>query len=422
MLPVSDVRERLAQARGFPWRFWVLLAGTLITALGGAIIVPFLALYFFKDVKLSMMQIGLLVAAFALCGIPSQLAGGHLMDRIGRKVLMLLSLLLSAATMFAFGYVKSLTWLLPLTLCAGFIGPIFGLASNTIVADMFQVEQRMRAYSLLRIAGNISAGMGPALGGFLVTATASYQTLFNTAAGLLLAYFFITLVFLKETRPAQPPPDPAEEGAQHFWDLVGAFRSVFRDTYFVGFCWVSVLALAVYTQMTFTFPVFIHKYYQIPEQGFGLLMSLNAVMIVSFQYWITRWTEARSKTLMMALGSLLLACGFGSVYFASTLGRLSLCVIVWTLGEMILTPVSTAFVAEIASEAKRGRYMAVFGLTWAMGFVFGPILGGIFMEFRAGHYAEELWIVIFFLAVLAAVGYLFLGGWGRLQPRKTETR
>ncbi|MBI3659796.1 MFS transporter, partial [Candidatus Acetothermia bacterium] len=84
---------------------------------------------------------------------------------------------------------------------------------------------------------------------------------------------------------------------------------------------------------------------------------------------------------------------------------------IWTLGEMILTPVSTAFVADLASEEKRGRYMGVFGLAWAMGYAIGPMLGGIFIDFRGGKYAADLWYAAFVVAALATLGYWLLGRW-----------
>jgi MFS family permease len=420
MHPITDVKERFQQAKGFPWRFWVLFAGTLITSLGGAIILPFLTLFFTDEnivnPPLPMTQIGLLITLFALCGILSQFIGGYFLDRVGRKIMMVLSLFLSAAAMYGFGFVKSFAWAVPLTLFSGLFGPIFGLASNTVIADMFQSERRMRAYGLLRIASNIGVGIGPALGGFLVAA-GSYRMLFNTSAALILFFGLLALILLQETKPNYAQSASESDEPKHFGDLFGAFKSVFRDRYFMIFCWVSVLALTVYAQMGTTFPIYIRDAYQITPQKFGFMMSLNALMIVLFQYLITRMTENRSKTLMMALGALLFAFGFGSVAFFRSFEWLFLSVAIWTLGEMILTPVSTAFVADLASEEKRGRYMGVFGLAWAMGYAIGPMLGGIFIDFRGGQYAIDLWYATFVVATLAAIGYGLLGRWTIAQDK-----
>jgi MFS family permease len=412
MHSISEVKDRIQQAKGFSWRFWILFAGTLITSLGGAIILPFLTL-FFTDAKvvnppLPMTQIGLLITLFALCGLVSQIMGGYFLDRYGRKIMMVFSLFLSAGAMYAFGFVNTILWAIPITLFSGLFSPIFGLASNTVVADMFTSEKRLRAYGLLRIASNIGVGIGPALGGFLVEA-GSYQMLFNTAALLILLFSVLALFFLQETKPSQPEKSEPSEQPKGFGNLFSAFKSVFDDKYFIFFCWVSVLALTVYAQMGTTFPIFIRNEYGISPKEFGLMMSLNALMIVCFQYIVTRLTEMRSKPLMMAAGALLFALGFGSVALFKSYELLFVSVAVWTLGEMILTPVSTTFVADLADEAERGRYMGVFGLAWAMGYAIGPMLGGIFLDFRGGRYAIDLWYTCFVVAALAALGYLILG-------------
>jgi MFS family permease len=415
MQSISGVKEKFQQARGFSWRFWVLFAGTLITSLGGAIILPFLTL-FFTDEKvvnppLPMTQIGLLITLFALCGIASQFIGGYFLDRVGRKIMMVLSLLLSAAAMYGFGFVKSIVWAIPIIVFSGLFSPIFGLASNTVIADMFIAEKRMRAYGLLRIASNIGVGIGPALGGFLVAA-GSYKLLFNTAALLILFFSLLALLFLKETKPEHPAEKTATPGEpKGLRHLFSAFKSVFNDKYFMVFCWISVLALTVYAQMGTTFPVYIRKAYDVGPKEFGFMMSLNALMIVFLQYLVTRLTERRSQPLMMALGALLFAVGFGSVAVFTTYEWLFVSVATWTLGEMILTPVSTAFVADVASEEKRGRYMGVFGLAWALGYAIGPMLGGLFIDFRGGQYAVDLWYATFIIGVIAGVGYVLLGRW-----------
>jgi len=49
--------------------------------------------------------------------------------------------------------------------------------------------------------------------------------------------------------------------------------------------------------------------------------------------------------------------------------------IVFTLGEIISLPMASVYLAQIAPEAWRGRFMGVFGLTWALSVIIGPKLG-----------------------------------------------
>ena len=77
----------------------------------------------------------------------------------------------------------------------------------------------------------------------------------------------------------------------------------------------------------------------------------------------------------MAFGYILCAAGFALNAFAHTIAGLALCMLIFTLGEMITMPTYNAYVAELAPPNMRGRYMGVSGFTWAIGLITGPALG-----------------------------------------------
>ena len=78
---------------------------------------------------------------------------------------------------------------------------------------------------------------------------------------------------------------------------------------------------------------------------------------------------------VIALGYLLVGGGFALNTFAHTLTALILAMAVVTLGEMVMVPVSAAYVADLAPAHMRGRYMGVYGLVWAAALIIGPSLG-----------------------------------------------
>jgi len=78
----------------YPKQFWIIFGGSFISSIGNGLIFPFFALYVRKKFGLSMMGVGYTFAAFILPSILSQSIGGHLADKFGRKIIMLISLLL----------------------------------------------------------------------------------------------------------------------------------------------------------------------------------------------------------------------------------------------------------------------------------------------------------------------------------------
>ena len=133
-----------------------------------------------------------------------------------------------------------------------------------------------------------------------------------------------------------------------------------------------------------------------------MLMSLNATMVVLLQFAITRKIGKKSPMQMMALGALIYAIGFALYGFVSDYALFMVAMAIITIGEMVVTPVAQALVAKFSPEEMRGRYMAVFGISWLLPGAVGPLLAGLVMD--AG---KPLWVWYGsgILALVAALGF-----------------
>jgi MFS family permease len=131
---------------------------------------------------------------------------------------------------------------------------------------------------------------------------------------------------------------------------------------------------------------------------YGLLASLNGVLVVIFELPITTITKRYPARRMMALGYLLIGLGFASNLTDRTLPLLVMTIVLFTFGEMVAMPISGAYVADLAPADRRGLYMGTWGLTWSLAFVFGPSLG--MMLFSSSP--TTLWVTCGLLGMLAA--------------------
>jgi MFS family permease len=385
----------------FPVQFWFLVLGTLINSTGGFLVWPFLTLYLRQNMEVSMTTIGLLFTLTSPINFLSQVVGGSLADRWGRRIMMAISLFASGLVMLGFGLVGSLPSLVFLLVLNGIFGPLFRPASDAMVADIIEPEKRAQAYGLLRVVMNVGAAIGPSVGGSI--AARSYFVLFFCAALTSLLYFLIVVAFIRETKPQRSTTLEETTGqAREGWN------TVLRDTPFLAFCLITILTCIVYSQMNTTFPVYLKENSGIGEAQYGQLMALNAVMVILLQFPITKITDRfrRMQMQMMALGAFLYALGFGAQGFVGTLPLFALSVAIWTLGEMVIAPVSTVLVADMAPETLRGRYMGAFGLTWGVGYGLGPTLGGTVMDNWGGRY---VWYASLIVGSIAAAAFLLLG-------------
>jgi MFS family permease len=117
------------------------------------------------------------------------------------------------------------------------------------------------------------------------------------------------------------------------------------------------------------------------ERGFstavyGALISVNGLVIIAAEFWISGRTRRYPPHRVMALGGLLLGGGFALTPLAgASVPLLIATVLVWTLGEMLGSPTGQAYLSAIAPPDLRGRYAGATGLAWSLAFTVGPLLG-----------------------------------------------
>jgi len=383
----------------YPKTFWTLVVVTFIDQLGGFLLFPFFALYITKKFGVGMTEVGILFALFSISGFFGSFVGGALTDRLGRRGMIIFSLLTSAFSTLAMGFVNSMEAFYMIAAISGIFTNTGGPAYNAIIGDLLPEKKRATGFGILRVAFNVSAAIGPAIGGLL--ATRSYLALFITDAIISTIVAIIVYFTIPETKPELKPGAEKETLKQSF---SGYFR-VFRDGAFVWFMIASALAWMVYMNFNTTMGVFLRDYRGIAESGYGALISMNAVMVVVFQFWITRKLEKYPSMLMMAAGTLLFTFGFFMFGLFNSYSWFIVAMIIITVGEMVTVPIANAEVINFAPEDMRGRYNAVYGLAWSLPFMVGPYLAGILMD---NFNPNWLWYACGILGTVATISFLVL--------------
>lgn len=368
MLRFNDFFQR------FPSTFWTLIGASFIDRLGGALLFPFFALYVTSHFGVGMTEVGILFAVFSISSIFGGVVGGAVTDRFGRRSALLFGLVTSALSSLAMGLTNDLNVLYVLAGFVGLLSNSAGPAQQAMIADLLPEKQHTEGYGLFRVAANLAVTIGPALGGLL--AARSYLLLFVLDAISSLITATIAYFVLPETKPERQPGEVAETMGQ---TLTG-YGSVLRDSLYMGFIVASILMVVVYTQMNSTLSVFLRDQHGISEQGFGWILSLNAAMVVTMQFWISRRTSRYPPLVMMVLGTLFYALGFAIYGFVATYSFFLMAMVIITVGEMIVTPIAQAIAARLAPRHMRGRYLAMYGFSWAIPSAIGPLAAGLIMD------------------------------------------
>lgn len=378
-----------------------------IDRLGTSLLLPFFAFYMTKRFGVGMETVGALFAVWTSSSFIGSFPGGALTDRLGRKGMIILGLVATSLSHLALGLATTVTLFFIFGFIAGIFTDIASPAYQAIVGDLLPEQKRPQGFGILRVAINLSAALGPAIGGFI--AIHSYLVLFIVGAAISLVAAVVVFFIVPETMPQTQPGSTGETIAASF----GGYLRILRDAPFIIFTAVSGMAWLAYINLSTTLGVFLRNVHGIPETGYGWLLSLNAALVVLFQFPITRRVEKRPPMALMAIGAALLGVGFAMYGFFSTYVFFLAAMLVITVGEMIMLPVSNALVVKFAPEDMRGRYSFMYGISWGIAYAAGPYLAGLIMD---NANPAWLWYTCGILCLAAALGFVILHS----RPRPAE--
>jgi MFS family permease len=386
--------------QGYSRSFWLIFAGMLINAIGGSMVWPFMTIFMRQRLEVPLTTVALLLTINSVAGLAMLSVAGPAVDRFGRRIAMVASLLMGALTMVGLNAVATFGLAAILMVINGGFSPLLRVGANAMIADLVEPERRARAYALVRMAANFGVAIGPAVGGFVTGI--SYAFAFYCAAGVQLLVGFLLLFFLQESVPARQEGQSAS-GRAGYAVLLG-------DRPFLYFCAIYTLAGLAYSMLMILLPVYVKENFGVRESQYGFIMATNAAMVVVFQFAVTRVTERFRPWGVLAVGALFYALGTGSVAWGSNFWAFLLSMVVLTVGEMIMIPTSTTLTASLAPVDMRGRYMAIYHLTWGLAVGIGPVLGGLLND----HIAPvAIWYGAMLAGLLSALGFLLLRGYAR---------
>ena len=393
----------------FPSKFWVVVATVFIDRVGGTLLFPFFSLYITEKFSVGMTQAGMVLGTFSAFGMVGSMIGGALTDKFGRKSLNIIGLVFSAISTLTLGFVNDFALLIPLAVVIGLLSNFAGPARHAMIADLLPEEKRQEGFGILRVVVNMSWIIGPVLGGFI--ANRSYFMLFVLDAVISCIVALLFFLYIPETKP-----ETTAEPESVLKTFVG-YGVVMRDFAYVAFLVVSMLMGVVYQQMYNTLSVYLRDNHGLTPQSYGFLMTSSAITVILFQFQTTRAIKNRPAFLMMGAGTFFYMIGFGMFGFVGVFWLFAAAIVIITIGEMIVMPTSSALVANFAPEEMRGRYMAVYGLSWSIPAIIGPSAAGLILD---NYNPNLLWYIAAGLSAFTIFCFYILHLWlGKCDRFKT---
>lgn len=325
-----------------------------------------------SDFGVSTSLTGLLVTAYALTGGVAALFAGPLIDRFGRRSMIVLGMaILAGATMLS-AAAPGFAWLMAARALAGLGIACLAPAIFSGLGDYFAYQERARAMAWVVTANQLASVVGvPA--GVLAGAAFGWRWTFVTLAVVTAGLTVVQRLKLPRDEPRAGPQSPGLGGIAAVLrerQIVGSIGSVFCAT--TGwFCFFTYLA------------AFYHDDFGVSKAALSGLTMVSGLGLLTGSVFGGRLADRIGKQpIVLATGFICAATIVGASFAPHVLVSLAFVLVFTTAWGGRFTSMQ-ALVSEMAPE-RRGTVMALFSSWQQFGIVAGSALGAYVL--RAGGY------------------------------------
>ncbi|MGK5743289.1 MFS transporter [Micromonospora sp. URMC 103] len=358
-----------------------ILVGTLLSAVGRGLTLPFLFIYLTDVRGLTDARAGLVIGWYGAVTLVLSPLGGTLIDRFGARRVVLPCLVVEAVGTGALGLVHSTaSAFLVMTVIAIGSSAIWS-GQNTILASLTDDGERQRVFGLNFALLNLGIGVGGLISGAVVDTTrpVTFQMIYllDAVSYLMPALILLTLPTVGHRLTAGPSEGQSSSGG---------YFTVLRDRPFRRLVIFGlVLTTCGYAQIEVGFTAYAVRVAEVSPRIVAWALAANTVMIVLAQLVVIRRLEGRSRTRALAAVGAVFAAAWlvlGAAGLVGTRNALvaALCVVacsaIFGFGETMLSPMMPALTNALATDELRGRYNAMSSMIFGISGVVGPVTAG----------------------------------------------
>ncbi|MDX6042188.1 efflux MFS transporter YdeE [Scandinavium lactucae] len=370
-----------------------LLASSLLLTIGRGATLPFMTIYLTRQYGMSVEAIGYALTLALTVGVVFSLGFGILADKFDKKRYMIVAILAFIAGFAAIPLVNSIplvVFFFSLINCAY---SVFSTVLKAWFADVLSVGEKARIFSLNYSFLNIGWTVGPPIGTWLVMY--SLQLPFWLAA-VCAAFPLVFIQFF-----VQRSVESGEEKSVNVWQpsVLLKDKALFWYTLsgllasYVGGSFATCISQYVLT---------VADNADFAQKVVSVVLPVNAVVVVSLQYFVGRKITANNIRPLMALGTLCFLLGLGGFIFSGeNLIYWGIAAAVFTLGEIIYAPGEYMLIDNIAPPGMKASYFSAQALGW-LGAAINPMVTGIILS------SLPAWTLFAFMMLAIVLAWLMI--------------
>lgn len=390
------IRHIYLSYTGLTRKVWILGLVNFVNR-SGNMVLAFATIYFTTKLQFSLKEAGTILAIYGVGSLIGNYAGGHLTEKFGSVRVQFISLILNGITLLFLMWMDSFWEVAILMFTLSVVSDIFRPANQVAITHYAPPETQTRSFSLIRLAFNLGWTVAPAIGGILI-GLAGWHALFWVdavtcflAAGVLMW----TLGLPGREHQKRNVDDAPPIGMQN----------VLKDTHFLLFCLFTVIGAYVFMQLLWTVPAYLKHDLHMSESAIGIIMAWNGVFVALTEMPLIYLIEPlRSKQWFIRAGLLAYAVSFLCIALPFDSIPLAWAFMTFiSVGEILAMPFSMSWVFSYCRDKPRGKYLAMYSLSWALANILAPLTGTWLIEAWGYH---MFWWFCTGLALVAMGGFL----------------
>ncbi|MDH5173919.1 MAG: MFS transporter [Candidatus Bathyarchaeota archaeon] len=372
---------------------FVIVLTVFIDITGYGIIIPLLPFYA-NEFQAGPTALGILIASFAIMQFFFSPLLGKASDKMGRKPILLLSLLISFISFTLFSFANSYLMLLLSRIIAGIATE--RAVSQAYIADV--TDHKTRTKEMGKIGAAFGAGfiIGPALGGSLSIygfSIPGYAAMILTSINILFVISFL------------PEPQRDKEKTIEITSGSSGYLRGVRDSLRKPLLGPTLLILFIVTLAFSTIPVIV-PLLSIDFFNFNSLelsyvfIYIGLIQIVMQGFLINRLSKRLGEEKLIALGPILMATGTLLMPIFQNVAIFFLANAVLAAGFGIINTSIPAFLSKRTSLEEQGSILGIAGSVASTANIPGPLIIGLIYDI-AGSF-----VPFFISAVMLATAFL----------------
>lgn len=398
-----DKSIELSEHKKFSVAIWTMLVSTFFVVVADYMIIPYYAIYFTNDLKYSVVFTALALSVFSLSSKGGSFVGGYLTDFYNPEFFINLGFILMIISYASFIFIRTQALFIFGFILLGIGDGCIGISMKyKLISQCKSNAQKAKMFSLLSIAYNMGAMIGPIVGIWMIRH--SYKITFCSITTI---YFLIYLAIILFT-------ENSIKNEENTSRTIKDFKNIFHHREFMSTLLLVFGFFIIFSQLQFSMPVVTKLLYKIDaDTKISMLFMLNGLVIVLFQYPIVKYFENGNMIKICLAGFATVIMSYMTTfvvqYFNFSFNFLYLSIFIFTIGEILFNTFSNSYVASIAPKKNLATYLGFVGLAMGLGNSIGNFMSGKTIDYLTySHKFYILWIILSGIGIIIIL--LFMVG------------